>query len=77
MLPLGQPTCLTMPREGMSPFQMNVTGKLWAMSRRKFRTMRADSRGNATVKIGAMRAECRNESLDQYKTPDSLIVNPG
>ena len=27
MLPLGQPTCLTIPSEGMSPFQMNVTGK--------------------------------------------------
>ena len=40
----------------MSPFQMNVTGKLWAMSRGKFRTMRA---------------ECRKESLDQFKTPDS------
>ena len=27
MLPLGQPTCLTIPLEGRSPFQMNVTGK--------------------------------------------------
>ena len=27
MLPLGQPTCLTIPLEGRSPFQMNVAGK--------------------------------------------------
>ena len=33
--------------------------------------MRADSLGNATGKMGAMRAECRKESLDQFKTPDS------
>ena len=29
MLPLGQPTCLTIPLEGRSPFQMNVAGKSW------------------------------------------------
>ena len=27
MLPLGQPTCLTIPLEGRSSFQMNVAGK--------------------------------------------------
>ena len=52
MLPLGQPTCLTIPLEGRSPFQMNVTGKSW-------RQCGQIPTGMLRESLGAMRSECR------------------